>query len=237
LIIDFILPCYNPPEGWIEGIVSNFTKIQKEFGEENTRLIIVNDGSNSLEPQAVYTLRESIPSLMWIDMEVNQGKGAALRTGVRASRGDLSVFTDIDFPYDHASLVKVTKSLMQKDADIVVGYRDEKYYDQTPGARKAVSRLLRWVNRHIFRLPVSDTQCGLKGFNRKGREAFLQTRINRYLFDLEFLLIAAGKKHQCKVLPEEVTLRPGVEFTTLNTWIYLTEIRNVLNLFIRRIFS
>ena len=41
--------------------------------------------------------------------------------------------------------------------------------------------------RKVLSMPVTDTQCGLKGFNKKGREKFLATTINRYLFDFEFI--------------------------------------------------
>ena len=75
-------------------------------------------------------------------------------------------------------------------ADVAVGVREEAYYAQIPPARRWVSRLLRRLIRHVLRLPVDDTQCGLKGFNETGRHLFLRTT-KRYLFDLEMLFMAA----------------------------------------------
>ena len=196
----------------------------------------MDDGSTKLKAEEVELLKSKIPELVWQTEKINKGKGAALRKGVSLSHADYVIFTDIDFPYTSDSLITLANRLLNGEQDIVVGYRAESYYNSTPGQRKRVSKLLRWVNKNIFRLPVSDTQCGLKGFTKSGKKAFLETTINRYLFDLEFLMIASNKDYNLKVSPQEVTLRDGVVFSTLNSWIYLTEIGNIMKLFIRRFF-
>lgn len=48
------------------------------------------------------------------------------------------------------------------------------------------------VNKHLLRLPFEDTQAGIKGFNQTGKNIFLSTTINRFLFDLEFVKIACS---------------------------------------------
>lgn len=234
--IDIILPCFNPPSDWIDEIDGSYKRFKEEFKDLDIGLIIVDDGSSQLNSEDVHHLKSRIPDLHWHKEAINKGKGAALRKGVALSKADYVIFTDIDFPYTFDSLLSLSHRLLDNKQDIVVGYRPESYYNSTPGQRKRVSKLLRWVNKNIFRLPVSDTQCGLKGFNIKGKKAFLETTINRYLFDLEFLMIATKKNHKLKVSPQEVTLREGVIFSTLNTWIYLTEIGNIFKLFIKKFF-
>ena len=102
-----------------------------------------------------------------------------------------------------------------------------------PPFRKALSLFLRWVLRNVLRLPITDTQCGLKGFNRQGREVFLKTRINRFLFDLEFVqLVARNKALMAK--PLEVTLRDDVTFSKVNLRVLATESLNFVVLLFRR---
>ena len=66
----------------------------------------------------------------------------------------------------------------------------------------------------LLRIPTDDTQCGLKGFNQVGREVFLSTTIQRYLFDLEFIFLAAQKN--LRIATEEVQLRPDVILSKMN---------------------
>jgi hypothetical protein len=109
----------------------------------------------------------------------------------------------------------------------VAGNRDTAYYDRVPMFRRWLSKALRWVLRNLLRQPVDDSQCGLKGFDRAGKTVFLQTTIDRFLFDLEFLMLANGK---VKVTPVPVQLRDGVVFSQVGLKILATEGGNFLKL-------
>lgn len=235
--IDIVLPCYNPIEGWADNVLEQFRLFKQEFPIAAIGLIIVNDGSGQLDTSKVDWLKSQLPEMRWMSYEQNKGKGAALREGVAHSTAEHIIFTDIDFPFTFPSLLAVAKALLSGAHDIVVGHRPENYYDKTPGERKMISKLLRWTNRNIFKLAVSDTQCGLKGFNQKGKTFFLMTTINRYLFDLEFLMLASQKKHKLNIHPCEVELRDEVVFSKLNSRIYFTEGKNILLLYFRKLFS
>jgi hypothetical protein len=89
------------------------------------------------------------------------------------------------------------KSIMDnlESYDVVFGIKNKAYYKQLSLQRKLVSKILQLFIKILFpRLPVSDTQCGLKGMNLKGKAIFLHTKTDRYLFDLEFILNAAKSK-------------------------------------------
>ena len=161
---------------------------------------------------------------------MNKGKGAALRLGMSEASGELLVFTDIDFPYTLESTIALIQSLISKEGDIVVGQRAPKYYEKTPWQRKVVSKLLKSFNKNILRVPVADSQVGLKGFNRKGLDVFMQTTINRYLFDLEFLILASRKTRGLMIKQVPVTLRDDVVFSKLNWKILSSEWMNVLRI-------
>ena len=195
-------------------------------------LTLVNDGSTrNVEPENLRQLVENVPGTQVVSYPTNRGKGHALRQGVAAADANFYLLTDIDFPYTLPSMGRVAQVLLEKGG-IAAGNRDTGYYSNVPFFRKMLSQGLRWLLLRVIRLPVSDSQCGLKGFDRAGRAVFLATTIDRFLFDLEFLMLAGGQR--VPVVPVPVELRAGVVFSKVGWRILLTEGRNFLWLFLRR---
>lgn len=230
--LDIILPCFNPPKGWAAQLPANLQEIQAGIGMEvEITLILVNDGSSRGIGEAdIAWLRTQIPCFHYITYAANQGKGHALRQGVQAAQGDVQIYTDIDFPYSTESFVAIYNTLARSPSDIAVGVRDAAYYAHVPLARKIISKLLRWMLKTFLRTKVTDTQCGLKGFKARGRQLFLATRIQRFLFDLEFVFLASNAAH-VQLLPVPVQLKPGVEFSKARLCIIAREALNFGKIF------
>lgn len=232
-----VLPCYNPESGWVQRVLKSWTHLKQELADLELRLIVVNDGSTrGLTPADIDLLRLSIPSLSLIVSSPNMGKGYALRKGVAATDADWVVYTDIDFPYEEASLVGLLAKLRAGEADVAVGVREDDYYEGIPADRRRISRLLRWMLKTTLKLKVTDTQCGLKGFNRRGKEVFLRTTINRFLFDLEFIFLASNEK-TLRLLPSPARLKPGIVFSHVSLRVLLREGWNFLRVLLRALGS
>ena len=146
-----------------------------------------------------------------VQNEVNKGKGYSIRKGIKVSDAKYIIYTDVDFPYTTQSLVNLYYAL-EGDRDVVLGVRDQLYYDEIPSSRKRISKLLKSVNQKLLKLATPDTQCGLKGMNQKGKSLLLQTTQDRYLIDLEFIKLLT-KRREIKVSLETVKLREGVTFS------------------------
>ncbi|RAK64641.1 glycosyltransferase [Hymenobacter edaphi] len=228
-----VLPCYNPPAEWAANVLSSLQRLQQTLPAGTTvHLYLVNDGSTrGVSDADLQLLRAALPAeaFTYLSYPANRGKGHALRTGVQQVQEPLCLFTDIDFPYEETSMATLYQALHSQRCDLAVGVRDDAYYAQVPAARRRVSRLLRRLTRTLLRLPIDDTQCGLKGFNAKGRALFLQTTTDRYLFDLELLLLAS-RQPAVRTEPVPVALKPGVVLSPLNVRVLLTESRNLLRL-------
>lgn len=82
----------------------------------------------------------------------------------------------------------------------------------------------------VFRLPTDDTQCGLKAFNAKAREIFLETETDRYLIDVEFLKKLS--KNKAKVGVQLVKLREGVVLSKISNLSLFKEMINYLKIMI-----
>jgi glycosyltransferase involved in cell wall biosynthesis len=231
--LNIIVPCYNPPPDWERALASRFNGLAAGMAAitSHTGLVVVNDGSpGNFTRESAELLRELIPDVVVVDYPVNRGKGYALREGVKHSSADLHLVTDADFPYTTDSMIRVTETLMEKGG-IAAGNRDTGYYAHVPLSRRLISRALRWMLRNVLKQPIDDSQCGLKAFDNTGKELFLQTTIDRFLFDLEFLMMAGNRIH---VSPVPVELRPGVVFSPVNWRVLATESGNFLKLLLRQ---
>jgi glycosyltransferase involved in cell wall biosynthesis len=234
--LDIVLPCYNPLEGWEVRILEAMATLEETLTEVELHLYIVNDGSSkNIDKSAIDKLSSQIPNFQFIEYQQNRGKGFALRTGVLEAKNELCIYTDIDFPYEMESFLAVYEDL-KKGTDVAIGVRDENYYDNVPKVRILISKTLKWLIRNFLSLPVADTQCGLKGFNKKGKAVFLKTTIDRYLFDLEFVFISAKSK-ALALKPVIVELRPGIIFSNMNFKILAQEGRSFFKIFVKSFFS
>lgn len=195
----------------------------------------MNDGSKSgIRKEDIRLLEREIGSFTFIDSQMNQGKGGALRDAVRQTTGKWVIYTDADYPYLIDNAVEMFRLLSTDAADVVVGVRDEQYYDQLPLGRKIFSLSLKVMNYLFFpQLKVKDTQSGLKGFNQKGKEVFLRTRIPAFLFDMEFLVLAS-KNPEIRIQWIYVQAREGIVFSTMRAKTILTELFNFASILFRR---
>ena len=235
--LDIVLPCYNPIEGWATNILNSVTQIQELLPETELFIYLVNDGSTKvISAEKIQFLQEKLTNFTYLPYSENRGKGYALRFGVAETKNEYCIYTDIDFPYTEESLAAIYHALVQEKQDIAVGIRDENYYSNVPATRAKISKTLRFFTKKLLHLPVSDTQAGLKGFNSKGKKVFLQTHIDRYLFDLEFLF-AAAKDAKLRIKPVKVALKPGIVFSKMNSKILVTEGYSFVKLFLSSPFS
>lgn len=227
-MLSIILPCYNPPDEWASNIITNYQELTKRINE-TIQVVLVNDGSAiSITEAHIDILRQRIPEFIYIDNNVNRGKGYAIRCGVKQAEGDTIIYTDIDFPYKLESFIKVYNALNEDKCDLAVGVKDDMYYKHVPYMRKLVSKTLRFMTRTLLSIPITDTQCGLKGFTRKVAATFNDTTIDRYLFDIEF--IRAANKKQYRILAIPAMLKDSIEFRRMNYKILIPEMMNFIKL-------
>jgi len=115
--LSIIMPCYNElyTINTIVDAVKNFPYPDKEF-------IIIDDCSTDGTKEMLKTKIESIADKI-IYHEQNQGKGAALRTGIKHATGDIIIIQDADLEYDPYEIPKVINPILLDKADVVYGSR------------------------------------------------------------------------------------------------------------------
>ncbi len=235
--IDIVLPCYNPEEKtWHIDIKQNIMVLESLFPELIFCVILINDGSiRNILPENITYLKSQLSHFQYITYNKNQGKGYALREGIKLATHDFVVYTDVDFPFELICIKAMIDKLLA-GKDIVLGERQFSYSNHLKKYRRFLSSGSHIFNSLVLNLPFTDTQGGLKGFNQKGREVFLKTTINRYLFDTEFILRACKQKNLL-MTTVPLTLREGVILSPMGLKVVRKEFSNIIRLLKIRFFE
>ena len=115
--LSIVIPCYNE-----KNTIQNILEVVRKVPIEDKEIIVVDDCSKD---GTRHVLQNELKHLVdrLILHEVNQGKGAALRTGFQAAKGDIVIVQDADLEYDPFEIPIVIDPIAQGKADVVFGSR------------------------------------------------------------------------------------------------------------------
>lgn len=216
----------------MENYIQSSKAIENILNVDSINWILVNDGSTrKITIKEVNKIFSGVSNFQYFNLETNRGKGFATRFGAKQSHSEYIIYTDIDFPYIDENLVSVVASL-RSGSDLVIATRNQKYYEQISSTRAWISKKFRSVVKIMFNIPTTDTQAGLKGLSPKGKEALLDTTIDRYLFDLELVKLCAKRK--LKITEIEATLKHDIDLPGVSVNVLGREIVNLVRLLVRR---
>jgi glycosyltransferase involved in cell wall biosynthesis len=122
----------------------------------------------------------------------NQGKGHAIRFGMKMAKGNIVGFIDAGMDLNPNGLSILLERLEWNNADIVIGSkRHPESRVKYPIKRRAISFLSQIFIRILFGLNVRDTQVGMKLFKKKViKDVLPRLLVNEFAFDIEVLVVA-----------------------------------------------
>lgn len=118
--LSIVMPVYNE-QATLRTILDVVEKAPLPKGIHEKEIILVDDGSKDGTRDILRELEG--PGRRVIFHEVNQGKGAALRTGFEHADGDLVIIQDADMEYDPNEYPKLLTPILEDKADVVYGSR------------------------------------------------------------------------------------------------------------------
>lgn len=185
--LTILLPIYNPPIGWEESLKNSLEKLFPLFEGTQLELLLINDGSvRNLEAE-VAELSKANECIRYVSYACNQGKGFAIRRGLKEADSKFYIYTDWDFPFGEESVYRAYNLLKDSNTDLLIGVRSQSYFASLPLPRKIISRVLQILNFFVLKFKFVDTQAGIKGLSNAARAVFLTNTTNSFVFELEFI--------------------------------------------------
>lgn len=188
LDVTVVVPFYNPGPQLRE----NIQKLAEELARTGVgyEIIAVSDGSTDGSARSLAGLPSDVFQL--IELPYNQGKGAALRTGLARGRGRYLGFIDADGDLDPALWSPFITLMNLYQPDLVMGSKRHPLSElEYPPLRRLYSWGYQQMTRVLFRMNIRDTQTGIKLVRRDVLARVLPLMVEqRFTFDLELLVIA-----------------------------------------------
>jgi glycosyltransferase involved in cell wall biosynthesis len=194
-MITFLIPSYQPNHTLID--------LVNECIKHPIRIIVVDDGGQA----AFRPVFESLPSqVICLTHDVNQGKGAALKTGFQyivdhfSDEHGVVVTLDGDGQHKVEDALALAKRTCHYEKTIMLGVRDFSSHD-VPFKSRFGNKLTRFLTQFLIGYPISDTQTGLRAFTFDTLEFCLSIPENRYEYEMNMLLQAKKYKIALKERP------------------------------------
>lgn len=192
MVVSVVIPCFNE-----EKTIGKIVRSVLNSGVNLHEIIIVNDASTDGTAEALSQYEKSHLIRVY-HHQVNQGKGAALRTGFKMVTGDIVIIQDADLEYDPKEYPILLNPILEDKADVVFGSRF-----MGSGAHRVVyywhymgNRLLTTVSNMLTNINLTDMETCFKVFRR---EILDQIQIEENRFGVEPEITAKVAKLNCRI--------------------------------------
>lgn len=232
MFISAVIPVYNEASCLEENLVIVNDFLKREF-IDRYEIVCVDDGSDDESLGILERFSGEMP-LVIKSHEKNRGKGAAIKTGMTTSRGDMVFFFDADLS---TPLEEIRRFLpcFDEGVDVVIGTRKSSDADIRkfqPPHRVIMGMGYTYLVNLIMGLKISDFTCGFKAFTRKATdEIFPRMRIDGWSYDVEILYLARHLGLQVKEVPVTWENKPGSKVSlikdTIRSFTELLKIRKL----------
>jgi dolichyl-phosphate beta-glucosyltransferase len=180
--------------------------------DEPYEVLIADDGSTDGTADAVAAVARAHEPVRVLRADRNEGKGAAVRRGMLAARGDYRLFTDADGATPIGEVKRLEAALMA-GAQVAVGSRALPDSSVSVAARRhrvVAGRVFNWIVQRMVVGGVVDSQCGFKAFTADAAVAlFERLRTPGFGFDVELLLLARAAGYRVVEVPVNWSDQPG----------------------------
>jgi glycosyltransferase involved in cell wall biosynthesis len=200
MMLSVVIPVYNEQET-VEEILSRVQAVN--LAEE---LIIVDDGSIDGTRELLQEIIPHYDNARLILHENNQGKGAAVRSGIEAARGDLILIQDADLEYDPRDYPTLLAPIMEGKADVVYGSRFlGGPHRVTMFWHMVANKLLTLMTNILYNSILTDMETGYKLFRS---EIIKSIPLRARRFDFEPEITAKLLKRNARIFEVPISFNP-----------------------------
>ena len=214
LHLSVVIPAYREEERLKQSLPRILDYLQAR--PQTWEVVVVDDGSPDQTSEVAKRILADHRHTV-LRNEPNAGKGASIRRGMLASRGQFVLFSDADLSTPIEDLERLWPEV-EAGADIVFGSRalpGSELIVRQPFFREMGGRAFNLLARALVLPGIRDTQCGFKLFTRRAVDLiFPHQTMDGFVFDVELLAIAREAGLTLREVPvrwadsEVSTLRP-----------------------------
>ncbi len=205
--LSIIVPVYNEEKTIVEVL---HRLLKEDISPVEKEIIVVDDGSKDKTGEKLKQFKDKGLKIVYHDK--NQGKGAAVKTGIKNATGDYIIIQDADLEYHPKFIKLLLEPILQKRAEVVYGTR----LDRMPNLKKEESehlfilhyfgnRFLSLVTSILYGQWLTDMETCYKLFPKK---AMQNIRLNARGFELEPEITAKLLKRGYKIKEVPITVVP-----------------------------
>ena len=207
--LSIIIPVFNE-EKTISEILKRVSET-KISGVEK-QIIVINDGSTDSTASKIHNFLVKHPDIKIINHTKNQGKGAAVRTGIKNATGDYIIIQDADLEYSPKDIEKLIKPVLNGTSKVVYGTRLKRLpsfskEERTPQflLHYVGNKFLSLLTSILYGQWITDMETCYKFFPRKAVE---DMKLNARGFEFEPEITAKLLKKGYKILEIPISTKP-----------------------------
>jgi len=207
--LSIIIPVYNEEKTIVE-VLKRVDSLKIDGVEKE--IIVIDDGSTDATASVISNFEFQISNFKKIQHQKNQGKGAAVKTGIKNATGDYVIIQDADLEYNPKDIERLVAPIKEKKAKVVYGTRLRRLPNLARDERTFQFLVHYFGNRFLSLLTsilygqwLTDMETCYKLFPRKALD---EIKLNARGFEFEPEITAKLLKRGYRILEIPISTNP-----------------------------